>query len=63
MSGFWDVFKKTAYFRFSWFIQDKMIESVGEIQKMSEQSSLEKNKGKIIDAVYDNEFSKHRNER
>ena len=63
MSGFWDVFKKTAYFRFSWFIQDKMIESVDEIQKMSEQSSLEKNKGKIIDAVYVNEFSKHRNER
>jgi hypothetical protein len=63
--SFWNVFKNTAYLRASWAIQDKIIDTVNDIQESSEEQqrveSMIENSDKIIDAVYNNPFTKERN--
>lgn len=60
MSDFWKIFEKTAYFRFSWHIQDQIINSYKGMKNSVNKISLLNNKDKIIDKVYNNEFNKKR---
>lgn len=58
--SFWEVFKKTAYFRISWRIQDEMIKSVNRAQRNAEIQSMNRNIKEISDKVYKNKFSEAR---
>lgn len=62
--GFWDIFKKTAYFRISWHIQDIFIDSFNKARysakKAEEHRLLRKNNRDINKALYDNPFNKKR---
>ncbi len=63
--SFWNVFKNTAYARASWVIQDKIIDNVNDIQEAAAEQeridSMIENSNEIIDAVYNNPFTKERN--
>ena len=67
MSGFWDIFKKTAYFRASWHIQDKLIDSYNKtkyyVEKARDLRTMRENRKEINDALYNNPFSRKRNKR
>jgi hypothetical protein len=58
--SFWKIFEKTAYFRLSWHIQDQIINSFRSAKNSVNKISMLNNKDKIIDKVYNNEFSKKR---
>jgi hypothetical protein len=60
MSGFWKIFKQTAYFRVSWSIQDIIINYFLNRRKLKESKSLHINAKEIIDKLDNNEFNKHR---
>ena len=63
--SFWNVFKNTAYARASWAIQDKIIVNVNDIQEAAAEQermdSMIENSSEIIDAIYNNPFTKERN--
>ena len=58
--SFWDVFKKTAYFRLSWKIQDELISSAEQIKRSNELRSIQENREDIVDKVYNNSFTRKR---
>lgn len=58
--SFWDVFKKTAYFRLSWKIQDELISSAKQIKRSNELRSIQENREDIVDKVYNNSFTRKR---
>ena len=58
--SFWKIFEKTAYFRLSWHIQDQILNSFRSAKNSVNKMSMLNNKEKIIDKVYNNEFSKKR---
>jgi hypothetical protein len=58
MSIFWDLLKIRASLK----IQDAIIDAVDAQKRSEERAEIEKNAEKIIDAVYNNEFTKIRNE-
>ena len=58
--SFWKIFEKTAYFRLSWHIQDQILNSFRSAKNSVNKISMLNNKDKIIDKVYNNEFSKKR---
>jgi len=64
MSDFWNIFKKTAYFRISWHIQDVFLDTYNKMKFSDEEAqrrrSLRKNARKINKALYDNPFNKRR---
>ncbi|MAU35854.1 MAG: hypothetical protein CMD14_00585 [Flavobacteriales bacterium] len=64
MSGFWDIFKKTAYFRASWHIQDLFIDSYNKIrytaEKAEQMRSMRRNSKEINKALNDNPFARKR---
>lgn len=61
---FWDIFKSTAYFRASWYIQDLFINAFKDAKSASDdakmKNSIIKNKGVWSKKLYDNEFHKNR---
>tara|TARA_B100001741_G_C16366107_1_gene510981 strand:+ start:182 stop:385 length:204 start_codon:yes stop_codon:yes gene_type:complete len=67
MSGFWDIFKKTAYFRTSWYIQDIFIDGYNKMKYSAERAeqlrTMRKNKREINDALHNNPFSRKRKKR
>jgi hypothetical protein len=60
MSGFWKIFKQTAYFRISWSIQDSIIAYFQNRKKINDAKSLIKNKSDIITKLENNEFNRYR---
>ena len=58
--SFWEIFKKTAYFRISWRIQDEIINSVNRSKRNAEIQSMNRNIKEISDKVYNNKFSEAR---
>ena len=58
--SFWEIFKKTAYFRISWRIQDEIINSVNRSKRNAEIQSMNRNIKEISDKVYQNKFSEAR---
>jgi len=58
--SFWEIFKKTAYFRISWRVQDEIINSANRANKNAEIQSMNRNIHEISDKVYNNKFSKAR---
>ena len=58
--SFWEIFKKTAYFRISWRVQDEIINSANRAKKNAEIQSMNRNIHEISDKVYNNKFSKAR---
>ena len=62
--SFWDDFKTLANYRISYHIQNIFIDSwfkaKNESAKRKESISLNNNKEKIVDAVYNNKFSRSR---
>lgn len=64
MSDFWRIFKRTAYFRLSWSIQDSFISAIRQSQTnkklKEERESLVSNQEEILNAIYDNDFQRHR---
>jgi hypothetical protein len=67
MSEFWNIFKKTAYFRISWHIQDVLIDSCNKIrydlEKAEQMRLMRKNRKEINTALNDNTFSRKRKKR
>ena len=67
MSEFWNIFKKTAYFRVSWHIQDVLIDSYNKIrydlEKAEQMKLMRKNRKEINTALNDNAFSRKRKKR
>jgi hypothetical protein len=63
--SFWNIFKNTTYVRASWAIQDKIIDTVNDIQEAAAEQeridSMIENSSEIIDAVHNNPFTKERN--
>lgn len=64
MSEFWNIFKKTAYFRASWLIQDVLIDSYNKIrynvEKAEQMRSMRENRKEINTALNDNAFARKR---
>tara|TARA_B110000483_G_C18004805_1_gene468708 strand:+ start:156 stop:359 length:204 start_codon:yes stop_codon:yes gene_type:complete len=64
MSEFWNIFKKTAYFRASWHIQDVLIDSYNKIRydigKAEQMRLMRKNRKEINTALNDNAFARKR---
>ncbi len=62
--SFWDIFKKTAYFRISWHIQDIFINGFNKIRYNSEKAeqlrTMRENRKEINDALHNNPFSRKR---
>tara|TARA_B110001452_G_C15220272_1_gene423030 strand:- start:1822 stop:2010 length:189 start_codon:yes stop_codon:yes gene_type:complete len=58
--SFWEIFKKTAYFRISWKIQDEIINSANRSKRNAEIQSMNRNIKEISDKVYNNKFSEAR---
>ena len=58
MSIFWDLLKIRASLK----IQNAIIDAVDTQRKLEERAEINKNAEKIIDAVYNNEFTKIRDE-
>ena len=67
MSEFWNIFKKTAYFRASWHIQDVLIDSYNKIrynvEKAEQMRSMRENRKEINTALNDNAFARKRKKR
>ena len=64
MSEFCNIFKKTAYFRASWHIQDVLIDSYNkiryDIEKAEQMRLMRKNRKEINTALNDNAFARKR---
>ena len=64
MSEFWNIFKKTAYFRASRHIQDVLIDSYNKIrydlEKAEQMRSMRENRKEINTALNDNAFARKR---
>mgnify|MGYP007026261733 CR=1 FL=1 len=62
--GFWDIFTKTAHFRISWHLQDIFLNAFSEtnrkIKNEEFKRQIEENEDEIIDAIYNNEFTRKR---